>query len=265
MLHEQLLREARPEESLAELQALIRKEPANARLRIFLFQLLAVLGQWERALNQLNVLNDLDAASLAMVQTYREVLQCEALRAQVFAGRRTPLFLGQPEAWVAPLLESLRLLNAGEYESAETLRQQAFDAAPTSAGSVNEQAFDWIADADPRLGPVVEMVVNGRYYWVPFNHIGSIRLDKPEDLRDQVWMPASFTWRNGGEAVGFIPTRYPGSEAASDGRLRLATMTDWQEHPGGLYLGVGQRILTTDAGDFPLMDCRVIQFTQIDG
>lgn len=265
MLAEQHLREGRPDEAVAELQALIRREPANARLRIFLFQLLAVHGQWERALTQLNVLSDLDASSLAMVQTYREVLQCEALRAEVFAGRRTPLFLGQPEAWVAPLLESLRLINIGEYESAEALRQQAFAAAPASPGSVNEQAFAWIADADPRLGPVVEALVNGRYYWVPFNHIDSIRLEKPEDLRDQVWMPAQFIWRNGGEAFGFIPTRYPGSEAAADGRLRLATMTEWREHPGDLYLGLGQRILATDAGDYPLMDCRVIQFTQTDG
>jgi len=265
MLAEQHLHEGRPEEALAELQAQIRKEPSNARLRIFLFQLLAILGQWERALNQLNVLSDMDPASQTMVQAYREVLQCEALRVQVFAGRSTPLFLGQPDAWVAPLLESLRLLNAGEYVRSEVLRQQAFEAAPASPGSMDEQPFAWIADADPRLGPVLEAVVNGRYYWVPFNHIAAIHLEKPEDLRDQVWMPARFVWRNAGEAVGFIPTRYPGSEAAADERLRLAAMTDWQEHPGGLYLGLGQRLLATDMGDFPLMDCRVIRFSQTDG
>ena len=33
----------------------------DAALRIFLFQLLAVQGQWERSLNQLNVAAELDA------------------------------------------------------------------------------------------------------------------------------------------------------------------------------------------------------------
>ncbi|MFO1349473.1 MAG: hypothetical protein U1F68_01835 [Gammaproteobacteria bacterium] len=36
------------------MQEQVRKNPANAKYRVFLFQLLAVLGQWERALNQLN-------------------------------------------------------------------------------------------------------------------------------------------------------------------------------------------------------------------
>ncbi len=71
----------------------MRKDPANAKHRIFLFQLLAVLGQWERAMNQLNVAGELDAGTLAMVQTYREALRCEVLRGEIFAGRRVAVGL----------------------------------------------------------------------------------------------------------------------------------------------------------------------------
>ncbi len=46
MQAEESLREGRLQDALAELQAQVRKEPANAKYRIFLFQLLAVLGQW---------------------------------------------------------------------------------------------------------------------------------------------------------------------------------------------------------------------------
>ena len=35
--------------ALAQLQEQIRDKPANAKLRIFLFQLLCVRGEWERA------------------------------------------------------------------------------------------------------------------------------------------------------------------------------------------------------------------------
>ena len=58
---EDALRGGDPGGALALLQAEVRNKPADASLRVFLFQLLCVLGQWERALNQLKVAADLDA------------------------------------------------------------------------------------------------------------------------------------------------------------------------------------------------------------
>jgi type VI secretion system protein ImpE len=55
------LKNGDPAAALAQLQEQIKAQPANAKLRIFLFQLLCVLGQWERALNQLKVASGLDA------------------------------------------------------------------------------------------------------------------------------------------------------------------------------------------------------------
>ena len=102
------------QDALTELQAQVRKEPANPRYRIFLFQLLAVRGQWERALNQLNVVGEMDATSLPMVQTYREAIRCELLRAEVFAGRRSPLVkvAASPSTLAAPAGASA-MANAG--------------------------------------------------------------------------------------------------------------------------------------------------------
>jgi type VI secretion system protein ImpE len=252
------LRQGEPEAALAALQAVVRDEPADAKHRVFLFQLLGVLGQWDRALTQLNVAGELDAGTLGMVQVYREALNSEALRAQVFAGRRSPLIFGDPEPWLALLLEALRLGALGEVEKAQAVRGQAFEQAPSTSGSVDGQPFEWIADADARLGPVLEAVVNGRYYWVPFQRIAEIRFEAPADLRDLVWMPAELKWANGGEAVGLIPARYPGSESASDPLLKLARKTEWTDAGEGLFLGSGQRMLATDVGEFPLMEIKSV-------
>jgi type VI secretion system protein ImpE len=111
-------------------------------------------------------------------------------------------------------------------------------------------------DGDNRVGPVIEAIVNGRYYWIPFQRIGSIQIDKPEDLRDLVWMPAHFTWANGGESAGLIPTRYPGSETSADPEVRRSRKTEWLEQPGGAYVGQGQRMFFTDSGEYPLMEVR---------
>ena len=45
----------------------VRSEPANAKLRVFLFQLLCVNGDWDRALSQLNVAGELDAGTPVMI------------------------------------------------------------------------------------------------------------------------------------------------------------------------------------------------------
>ncbi|HEX5420350.1 MAG TPA: type VI secretion system accessory protein TagJ [Gammaproteobacteria bacterium] len=258
------LRGGDPDAALAALQSAVRAAPAEAKHRVFLFQLLAVQGQWDRALTQLNVAGELDAGTLGMVQVYREALGSEALRAEVFAGRRSPLIFGEPEQWVALLLEALRLTASGDYAGAEGLRNQAFEQAPTVSGRINGEPFEWIADADSRLGPVVEIIVNGRYYWVPFHRIVEMRLERPADLRDLVWLPVEIKWSNGGEAVGLVPSRYPGSETAADPSLRLARRTEWTELAAGLFVGRGQRMFATDAAEYPVMEIETLSFETPD-
>ena len=92
----------------------VRARPADPKLRIFLFQLLCVLGQWERALNQLTVASELDPEALAMRQIYGSAVPCEAARAEVFDGKRSPMIFGEPDQWLALLIESLLVGGRGE-------------------------------------------------------------------------------------------------------------------------------------------------------
>ena len=142
------------------------------------------------------------------------------------------------------------------------MRDEAFAAAPATSGGLNAEPFEWVADADPRLGPIVEVVLEGRYYWIPWMHVSALRLDEPEDLRDLVWMPAEFTWSNGGSAIGLILTRYVGSAAATDDRIRLAWRTEWREPWPGAYHGFGQRMFATDRGEYPLLEARRADVSQ---
>jgi type VI secretion system protein ImpE len=237
----------------------VRARPQDAKLRTFLFQLLVVLGQWDRALNQLGVAAELDAAALPMAQTYREAIHCETLRLAVFAGQKVPMLFGEPEPWTALLVEALLREGRGEPEAGAQLRAQALDEAPASAGTLDGEAFEWIADADSRLGPTLEAVINGRYYWLPFNRLQQVTIEAPADLRDAVWMPAHFTFANGGETVGLIPTRYPDTEIALGDANALARRTEWRERPHGLWVGLGQRLITTSASEKALMDIRLIE------
>jgi type VI secretion system protein ImpE len=254
------VRQGRLEEALTELQAAIRKAPADSKYRVLLFQLLCITGDWARAMTQLNVVGDLDGKTLPMVQTYRTALKCEELRAEVFAGKRTPILFGKPAQWAALLVQSLTLDAQGHPDEAAKLHTEALEQAPASTGKIDGQPFAWLMDADARLGPILEAVIDGKYYWVPLTNVSAISIEKPADLRDLAWIPSYLTLSNGGQVVSLIPTRYPGSEKSSDVAIRMARKTEWSERKDGSSTGIGQRMFATDQGDYPILEVRSIEF-----
>ena len=258
---EALLREGRLDECVTALAGEIRAKPQDAKLRIFLFQLSAVMGQWDRAIDQLDIAAQMDPAADMMAQVCRPAIQCERFRQEVFAGQRTPLVIGQPEEWLAHLIQAAMLSGQGKEDAAADLRTRAFDAAPTTSGTIEIAPpkgkagdteiipFDWIADSDLRLGPVLEAIIEGKYYWIPLNNILMVEIDPPTDLRDMVWAPGRIVLAAGGEKVALIPTRYPGSESnkqPADVRLARTTIMTESDTPLGL------REWNTDQGTFSL-------------
>ena len=257
---DELIRNGNLNEALRFVQSQIRKNPAEAKHRVALFQLQSVLGNWDKALTQLNIAAELDGNNLLMAQVCREALQCEALRKDIFLGSKSPLIFGEPAEWVVWLIKANELSATGEFKAAQELRQRAFESAPAVGGLIDDHKFEWIADADSRLGPILEAIIDGRYYWVPMINISLIKMESPSDLRDLVWIPVNFIWRNGGNSVGLIPTRYPGSEFAENSKIQLARQTEWVQKDDELFVGLGQRMFATDQNEYPLLEIRSITF-----
>lgn len=264
-----LLAAGDPAGALKTLQQQVRNNAADAKQRVFLSQLLCVMGQWKRALEQFKVCGELDAGTLAMVNTYTAAVQCELLRDAVFAGKVTPHVFGPPAAWVAQLAHALQLDSQGQSAAAAATRERAFEEAPASSGSATlgdaqAQPFSWLADADSRLGPVLEVIINGRYGWLPMVHCSALVVEPVEDLRDLVWAPAQLTFANDAATVALLPVRYAGTPLdgiGENGALALSRRTEWLELSPNQYRGVGQRTLTTDAAEFGLLELRQLSFT----
>lgn len=264
----ELLKNNNPTQALKALEDAVRKDPSDSKLRVFLFQLLCILGNWERALTQLGVIGEMDRMAMLMVRTCQAAIQCEALRAQVFTGQRSPLIFGEPADWIAQLVQAAALDAQGKPDAAMAMRDAAFEAAPASSGmievatgpdSVESHPFEFIADTDVRMGPMLEAIVDGKYYWVPFSRISLIRIEKPTDLRDLVWTACQFVWTSGGQSVGFIPTRYPGTEKLGTDLERMSAQTRRAEDAGAMGgEPLGARVLATDGGEFSLLSIRSI-------
>lgn len=258
---EQHVREGRLDEALAQLEVAVRGDASSARLRVFLFQLLCVRGDWDRALRQLQVAAQLDPANEPMARAYREVIRCELFRRELFEGRRAPLLFGEPEAWVAHMVEAVKLDGVGEHDAAARVRERAFEEAPAVGGDVDELPFAWIADGDSRLGPLFEAFINGQYYWVPLTRLRIVELEPPTDLRDLVWLPAQITTEGGSSFPAFLPVRYPSSETSSDSMIRLSRRTSWRERAGEYgWVGLGQRVFVSDKGEHALLETRRLVF-----
>lgn len=227
---------------------IVRAKPADQTARIFLFQLLCILGEWERAKTHLNTLAQLSSEAQMLAVAYNQAITAEQFRAEVFAGRATPPNLSRQSPWANDLALAIGHFAAGRTAEAEEARERAFEAAPDTPGELDGVAFDWIADADHRFGPCFEAIVAGSYGIVPFDAVEKLTSDGPKDLRDLVWYPAQISFRSGQSIAALLPVRYPGSEAQPDPQLRQARTTTWTDGPAGEQ-GLGQRVFTVSQGD----------------
>ncbi len=214
------------EAAAALLGAELRHHPLDAGRRTFLFELLAFAGEYDRAGRQLDVLASAGGPAEAGTLVYRAALEAERVREHMFA--------------------------TGDFPAGE--------APGPVAGTLNGRAFAEIADADPRVGARLEVFAGGRYLWLPFAHLASLRVDAPARLRDLRWAPARLATGPSvrdlelGEVL--LPALTPAAWRHADAEVRLGRATDWDELPGGEWAPAGQKLLRVDGELVPLVDVR---------
>jgi type VI secretion system protein ImpE len=236
----------------------VKATPGDTRARIFLFELLAAAGEFERAQKHLDVVAEQAPGMVEGVRSYRGVLAAELARTRMFATgegapQRMTLLPLDPE----PSLTALRRLHVGAATEAADLLARAAERRPARPGTLDGRRFEDFYDADDVLAPFLEVIANGLYGWVPFAQIAKLAFEEPRFLRDLLWRSVTVTLIGGESSNMFVPVRYPGSERSGDDRLRLGRATDWHD-AGGVVRGVGQHTLV--AGDDP---CLVLEAREI--
>lgn len=239
----------------AALVETVRGAPADQPARLFLLQLMMINGEWDKARAQAKALASLSPQAEMLSVLCGQLIAGETQREDAFAGRQPFKVLVPTSKWVDDLAAALTASASGDQPRAETLRDDAFDAAPDTPGECDGRKFLWIADADPRFGPCLEVIIAGAWGLVPFEAIEAINSEGATDLRDLAWLPVQLALRSGQTAAAFIPTRYP-ETARADPALRLARGTDWRAGPLG-DTGVGQRLFAvSDGEDIPILSIR---------
>ena len=227
----ELYRAGRLKEAVQALGAELRDNPTDAKRRTFLFELLSFAGEYERALKQLDILAQQGPQAEMGTLVYRAAVQAELQRQELFRSRSFP----EPSADPAVLL----------------------------AGTLNGKPFESIEDADPRVGPRLEVFAAGSYLWVPFAHIVTVQISPPKTLRDLLWIPAVVRLGPGmkGKDLGqvLLPVLTPFACRHSDETVQLGRQTVWTEEDGE-GVPFGQKLFLVDGEEFPLLEVRRIQF-----
>lgn len=231
----ELFQAGRLQEAIDALGTDLRSDPTDSARRTFLFELLCFAGQWDRAEKQLDVLSQGGEAAARGTLLYRSALHAERTRQQMFAENRLPLATG-PDA--------------------------------TASGTINGKEFTSLTDADPRIGPRLELFAAGQYTLMPWAHIASVTAKPPAKLRDLLWLPAvvrtgpAFKGMEIGEVL--LPALAPLSFKDADDAVRLGRMTVWHESDGDA-IPVGSKLLLVDDEEVALLEVRALEIASASG
>ncbi|MBM3791008.1 MAG: virulence protein SciE type, partial [Acidobacteria bacterium] len=116
--------------------------------------------------------------------------------------------------------------------------------------------------SDLFLGPFLELIVNDKYAWLPYEQIRRIEIHRPVQLRDLCWARAKIEAKGGDLGDVFLPVLYPGSYRHGSEEVRLGRRTDWIDVGSGLTRGAGQRLFLIDGKELGMLEITAIEFAE---
>jgi type VI secretion system protein ImpE len=229
-----LLQAGKLDEAIEALGVELRDNPTDAQRRTFLFELLCFAGKYDRAEKQLDVLAQGGRQSELGALLYRSALHAERTRQNMFEREEFPRESG---------------------------------ATASVSGTLNGTPFQLLRDADPRIGPRLEIFAAGQYMWLPFEHIASIRMEPPKQLRDLLWARAmvrtgpTFRGLELGEVL--VPVLTPLAWQDGDDTVRLGRVTEWYAGAAGIAVPAGQKVLLADEQEIPILEIRELEIAAV--
>lgn len=228
----QLFREGKLEPAIETLSAGLRDNPADAKGRTFLFELLCFAGDYDRAEKHLELLQGASGEAAFGALLYRGALNAERTRQDMFEKK--------------------------SFSQSGSLSDHI-------EGTLNGRPFHTLSDADPRIGPRLEVFAAGDYLWIPLQDVAVLELGQPKRLRDLLWSPArlrtgpNFKSQDLGEVL--LPILAPLSWQHPDDQVKLGRVSEWCADEAGQEAPFGQKMLLVDGEEFPILEVRELKIS----
>lgn len=252
---QQLYEAGRLSEAIAAQIEEVKAHPADGGRRLFLFELALFSGDLDRARRQLDAIREEDPQREVAMAAYARLVDGEQARRRLFRDGLAPSFVGEPPDHLRLRLEAVNRLREGNQAEAAALLERANEAMPAVRGTLNGKAFETIRDGDDLLAGVVEVMSEGKYFWVGLEQVGLLAMNPPAYPRDLLYIPTQIVAETAAGEV-FLPALYPNSHLHPDDALKLARGTDWSQEEGGPALGAGVHTFLVDDDAVGLLEWR---------
>jgi type VI secretion system protein ImpE len=238
----------------------VRSHAADHSRRLFLFELLVFAGDLDRAKKQIEILNYPEMELMAAVTAFRQLLDSEEARRQLYKNGIAPQFFGEQCDHINLRLEALNRLRQNLQGEAATILAKAQQLTPPLKGKLNDKPFQSLRDCDDVLAGVLEVMIKGNYYWVPLEQIETVQVVAPKFPRDLIWRSAHLELREGAAGNVFLPVLYPLSHEHENDLVKMGRMVDWKGSADGPVLGVGLHMYLAGEDDVNLLTWRELEF-----
>ena len=239
----------------------VKAKPADRSSRSQLFELLCFQGELDRAEKQLDAMaaQTEDVKSELAIHGYKQALQAERLRREVFEGQALPKFFMQPPSYVEDYVLLTRRIFDEQSDLGEVVAaaEESFD---DFRGELNGKTFTSFRDGDDRTAPVLEVIHGSDYLWVALGQIRRLEISAPRKLRDLFWIRSRVETFEKSLGDVYVPVIYPGSWKNPDDRVKLGQLTQWESVRDRMVCGAGQRVFLVDAEQVPLLSIRELEF-----
>jgi type VI secretion system protein ImpE len=249
--------EALAEGRLADAIALAEAAaPRDAAARRLLADLYAFAGRLDDAAGQLDAIDSDDPDWQNAKAGLLALFAAERTRGD---GRMPRFHPDPPSAHAIERWRAIEALRASRPEAAVEFIDAADAASPESRGFLDGQEFVGLRDADDRFASVLEVFVEGEYWWFAWESLRKVALAPPAVLLDQLYRAATLSRRDGSVLACHLPLVYPRSHEC-DGTFALGMETDHVCPDRGPTRCVGGKLLLVGDGvEVPLADCRMIE------
>lgn len=245
-------------EAIALQETAVAADPHNPAARRLLVDLFAFAGQFDKATEQLAQIHPDDPEWPEAERSLHRLFRADRFRS--ITGRKPRIIPEPPPKHAVRRWLAIKAIRQARPEDAVRAIDAADTVSPELRGFINGMEFEGLRDADERFASVLEAFLGGEYFWFAWEAMRKVTLAPPVVLLDQLYRPATLTLKDGTERAVHLPLVYPNSHRAGD-EFALGTATDLVCPDGGPTRCVGGKLLLVgDDADFPLAECRMIEF-----
>jgi len=245
----------------------LRKNPSDITMRDLLFQILLFMGQWERAVKQLDIIVKEKLYAQTKINAFKQMIKAEINRHQIFneicnETCNIVFYENYVPKHHETYQQAMIQFNKKQYETVAAQLIDICDANPLPSAIVNGLSVNKFKNTDTILTRCFEVFINASYYWFPFEQIKEMKISEPKTLLDLLWIPTQIIAIDDQQINALLPVLYPNTAFHENDLIKIGYMTDWSEVHDTIVIGSGQQVFESNDKDYSLLEIRSITFNE---